>query len=118
MREYVTILRRILAGENVTFEGEIFSVRGFQLQMQPPERPARIYMAAIGPQMTRLAGELADGILGYCYSAEYVRDIGAAQPARRRRARGPVARRLRRRLRLPDDRHAGRRRGSSRSRAR
>jgi alkanesulfonate monooxygenase SsuD/methylene tetrahydromethanopterin reductase-like flavin-dependent oxidoreductase (luciferase family) len=74
MREFVTILRRILSGENVTFEGEIFSVRGFQLQMQPPERPARIYMAAIGPQMTRLAGELADGILGYCYSADYVRD--------------------------------------------
>ena len=74
MKEYVTILRRILSGENVTFEGEIFSVRDFQLQMQPPERPARIYMAAIGPQMTRLAGEVADGILGYCYSVEYVRE--------------------------------------------
>jgi probable F420-dependent oxidoreductase len=74
MREYVTILRQILSGEMVTFEGEIFSVKGFQLQMQPPERPARIYMAAIGPQMTRLAGEIADGILGYCYSVEYVRD--------------------------------------------
>jgi probable F420-dependent oxidoreductase len=74
MREYVTILRRILSGENVTFEGEIFSVHGFQLQMQPPERPARIYMAAIGPQMTRLAGEIADGIIGYFYSVEYVRD--------------------------------------------
>jgi probable F420-dependent oxidoreductase len=74
MKEFVTILRRILSGEAVTFEGEIFSVHGFQLQMQPPERPARIYMAAIGPQMTRLAGELADGIIGYCYSAAYVRD--------------------------------------------
>ena len=73
MREYVTILRQILSGEMVTFEGEIFSVEGFQLQMQPPKRPARIYMAAIGPQMTRLAGELADGILGYCYSTEYIR---------------------------------------------
>ena len=74
MREYVTILRRILSGEAVTFEGEVFSVRDFQLQMQPQERPARIYMAAIGPQMTRLAGELADGLIGYCYSAEYLRD--------------------------------------------
>jgi probable F420-dependent oxidoreductase len=74
MREYVTILRRILSGEAVTFEGEIFSVRNFQLQMQPQERPARIYMAAIGPQMTRLAGELADGLIGYCYSAAYLRD--------------------------------------------
>ncbi len=74
MREFVTILRAILSGEAVTFEGEVFSVSNFQLQMQPPERPARIYMAAIGPQMTRLAGELADGILGYCYSVEYLRD--------------------------------------------
>jgi probable F420-dependent oxidoreductase len=75
MREYVTILRRILAGEAVTFEGEIFSVRSFQLMMQPPERPARIYMAAIGPQMCRLAGELADGIFGYCYSVAYLENV-------------------------------------------
>jgi alkanesulfonate monooxygenase SsuD/methylene tetrahydromethanopterin reductase-like flavin-dependent oxidoreductase (luciferase family) len=32
-------------------------------------------MAAIGPQMLRLAGELADGVLGYCWSLEYVRDV-------------------------------------------
>lgn len=75
MREYVTILRRILSGERVTYEGEIFSVDGFQLTMQPPERPPRIYMAAIGPQMVRLAGELADGLIGYCYSVEYLRDV-------------------------------------------
>src|SRR3989441_1022930 len=59
----------------VTFEGEIFSVRNFQLMMQPPERPVRIYMAAIGPQMCRLAGELADGIFGYCYSVEYLENV-------------------------------------------
>jgi alkanesulfonate monooxygenase SsuD/methylene tetrahydromethanopterin reductase-like flavin-dependent oxidoreductase (luciferase family) len=75
MREYLTILRQILGGESVTFEGEIFSVRGFQLTMQPPERPPRIYMAAIGPQMLRLAGELADGVLGYCWSLEYLRTV-------------------------------------------
>ncbi len=75
MREYVTILRRILAGEAVTYEGELFSVRDFQLQVPLPERPARLYVAAIGPQMVRLAGELADGVLGYCWSAGYVRDV-------------------------------------------
>ncbi|MGE5275194.1 MAG: LLM class flavin-dependent oxidoreductase [Verrucomicrobiota bacterium] len=75
MREYVTILRRILDGEPVSFEGEIFSVRDFQLQLPPPERPPRIYLAAIGPQMVRLAGELADGAIGYCWSAAYVRDV-------------------------------------------
>ena len=75
MREYMTILRHALAGEPVTFEGEIFSVRGFQLQMPMPEQPARLYVAAVGPQMIRLAGELADGVLGYCWSAAYVRDV-------------------------------------------
>jgi probable F420-dependent oxidoreductase len=75
MREFVTILRRLLAGEAVTHEGEIFSVRGFQLQMQPPERPPRIYVAANGPRMIQLAAELADGLIGYFHSLEYVRDV-------------------------------------------
>jgi alkanesulfonate monooxygenase SsuD/methylene tetrahydromethanopterin reductase-like flavin-dependent oxidoreductase (luciferase family) len=75
MREYVTILRQILGGEAVTFEGELFSVRDFQLQVPLPERPVRLYVAAIGPQMIRLAGELADGVLGYCWSAAYVRNV-------------------------------------------
>ena len=75
MREYVTILRAILDGGVATVEGEIFSVRGFQLQMQPPTRRARIYVAAVGPQMIRLAGELADGVLGYFWSPQYVREV-------------------------------------------
>jgi alkanesulfonate monooxygenase SsuD/methylene tetrahydromethanopterin reductase-like flavin-dependent oxidoreductase (luciferase family) len=75
MREYVTILRRLLSGERVTYEGEIFSVRNFQLMMQPPERPVRIYVAAIGQQMARLAGEVADGVIGYCYSIPYLREV-------------------------------------------
>src|SRR5262249_24572588 len=72
MREFVTILRGLLAGERVTYDGEIFSVRNFQLQMQLPEQPPRIYVAANGPKMIQLAGELADGMLGYFHSVEYV----------------------------------------------
>ena len=75
VREYLTILRQALAGEAVTFEGEIFSVRGFQLQMPMPEQPVRLYLAAVGPQMIRLAGELADGVLGYCWSIPYVEQV-------------------------------------------
>ncbi len=81
MREYVTIVRRILSGEPVSFEGELFSVRDFQLHLPPPERPARLYVAAVGPQMIRLAGEVADGVLGYCWSAAYAREV--ALPALR-----------------------------------
>jgi probable F420-dependent oxidoreductase len=75
MREFVTILRGLLAGERVTYEGEIFSVRNFQLQMELPKQPPRIYVAANGPKMIQLAGELADGMLGYFHSVAYVRDV-------------------------------------------
>ena len=75
MREYVTILRSIFSGERVTFDGDVFSVKNFQLQMEPPKLPPRIYIAANGPKMTQLAGEIADGTLGYFHSVEYVRDV-------------------------------------------
>jgi probable F420-dependent oxidoreductase len=75
MREAVTILKRILAREWTTVEGEVFSVRGFHLDMEPPQRPAKIYVAANGPKMIQLAAELADGIVGYFHSVEYVRDV-------------------------------------------
>jgi len=75
MREFVSILRKLLDGELVTFEGEIFAVRNFQLQMQLPEERAKIYIAANGPRMIQLAGEIADGMLGYFHSLEYVRTV-------------------------------------------
>lgn len=75
MREYITIVRRILAGERVTWEGEVFRVKNFQLQVPPPDPPVPIYMAAVGPKMTQLAGEIADGVLGYFYSVPYLRNV-------------------------------------------
>jgi probable F420-dependent oxidoreductase len=75
MREFVTILRQILSGERTTFQGDVFAVKNFQLQMEPPKQPMRIYVAANGPKMIQLAGELADGMIGYFHSVEYVRDV-------------------------------------------
>ncbi len=75
VREALTILRRILDGEVVTYEGEIFRVRGFQLQMQPPERRVPLYLAAIGENAVEVAGELADGLLGYVYSLPYLERV-------------------------------------------
>ncbi len=75
MREFVTILRSLLSGELTNVDGEIFSVRNFQLTMEPPSRPVRIYVAANGPKMIQLAAEVADGMIGYFHSLEYVRDV-------------------------------------------
>ena len=61
-REYVTILRKVLAGERVSFDGTFYRPRGFQLSTPLPKK-LPIYLAAVNPQMLRLAGEIADGIL-------------------------------------------------------
>ncbi|MDQ3986190.1 MAG: LLM class flavin-dependent oxidoreductase, partial [Actinomycetota bacterium] len=62
LREYVEVLREILAGKKVTYEGETTSVKGFRLQVDPgSEIP--IYMAALGEKASRLAGEMADGVI-------------------------------------------------------
>ena len=63
MREYVALLRECLSGESVTFEGDFWSVKRFRLGMRLGERRPKIVMAALGPQMLKLAGEVADGVL-------------------------------------------------------
>jgi probable F420-dependent oxidoreductase len=63
MREYVALLRECLAGETVTFEGDFWQVKRFRLGVRLGERRPKIVMAALNPQMLRLAGEIADGVL-------------------------------------------------------
>lgn len=64
MREYVEILRATYAGERVEYKGEFYaSTRGFKLAFEPPEHPLRVMLAALGPQMTRLAGRISDGVV-------------------------------------------------------
>lgn len=63
MREYVALLRECLSGESVTFEGDFWSVKRFRLGMRIGERKPKIVMAALNPQMLKLAGEIADGVL-------------------------------------------------------
>jgi alkanesulfonate monooxygenase SsuD/methylene tetrahydromethanopterin reductase-like flavin-dependent oxidoreductase (luciferase family) len=75
VREALTILRRILDGEAVTYDGEIFRVKGFQLQMPPPATRVPLYLAAIGAPAVEVAGELADGLLGYVYSLPYFEQV-------------------------------------------
>ncbi|MFV2090863.1 MAG: LLM class flavin-dependent oxidoreductase, partial [Pseudomonadales bacterium] len=63
MREYVALLKECLSGESVTFEGDFWQVKRFRLGVRLGERRPRIVMAALNPQMLKLAGEVADGVL-------------------------------------------------------
>ncbi|MGI0080420.1 MAG: LLM class flavin-dependent oxidoreductase, partial [Nitrososphaerales archaeon] len=76
MQEYVLAVRKILQNPfNVTYyKGDIFDIRGFVLTVKPKAQRIPIYVAAIGPNLQRVAGEVADGVLGYFYSVKYVRE--------------------------------------------
>jgi probable F420-dependent oxidoreductase len=61
IREAVQIIRLVAAGERVNFEGAFYRVKNFRLTA-PPAR-VRIVLAALGPEMLELAGEIADGVV-------------------------------------------------------
>lgn len=63
MRETITLVRRLLDGERVSHAGRIFNVDGATLGAAAPAQRVPIYVAALGPQMLELTGELADGVL-------------------------------------------------------
>lgn len=78
MREYVTVVRRLLNLETVTYEGEMVQVRDLRLDlgMGEPQTPKQvpIYIGATGPRMMELAGEIGDGIFhNFFTSVSYLR---------------------------------------------
>jgi 5,10-methylenetetrahydromethanopterin reductase len=75
MRETVTVMRRLLNMENVTFHGEFVNVEGIELDVVHGRREPRnvpIFIGATGDQMMEMTGEIADGaVLNYCVPPEY-----------------------------------------------
>jgi 5,10-methylenetetrahydromethanopterin reductase len=75
MRETVTILRKLLNMERVTFHGEFHHVEGIELDVVHGRREPRhvpIMIGATGDQMLELTGEIGDGVvLNYCVPPEY-----------------------------------------------
>src|SRR5512137_1338201 len=75
MRETVTVLRKLLNMERVTFDGDFIHVNGIELDVVHGRREPRnvpIMIGATGDQMMELAGEIADGVvLNYCVPPEH-----------------------------------------------
>lgn len=62
VREYLSALRALWAGEALRRDGEAVILRGARLAFSPPAS-IPILLAAMGPKMLELAGEAADGIV-------------------------------------------------------
>ena len=66
MREYLSTVRGLLAGDEVSHDGIAVKLHGVKLGIVPPPRTP-VFLGALGPKMLGLAGELADGAaLNWC----------------------------------------------------
>src|ERR687893_242273 len=81
-REYVAIVRKALARERLTYEGETYQLplpdgpgKALKLMIAPVQERIPIYIAAIGPKNTQLTGEIADGWIPTFFSPEHVDEM-------------------------------------------
>lgn len=94
-REYVEVVRLALARERVEYHGETLELplpegpgKALKLMIEPAQDRIPIYLAAIGPKNTALAGEIADGWIPTFFSPRHVADVrtllkeGAARSGR------------------------------------
>jgi len=94
-REYVEVVRMALARERLEYHGETIELplpdgpgKPLKLMISTVQERIPIYLAAIGPKNTALAGEIADGWLPAFFSPEHVAELrglleeGAARSGR------------------------------------
>jgi F420-dependent oxidoreductase-like protein len=81
-REYVAVVRMALARERIEFHGETLELplpdgpgKALKLTIAPVQQRIPIYLAAIGPNNTKLAGEIADGWIPTLFSPEHVAEL-------------------------------------------
>jgi 5,10-methylenetetrahydromethanopterin reductase len=71
LREYLSVLMPLLDGSNVAFDGDDYRVHA-GVSLPVAQRPG-VFVAALGEQMLRVAGALADGTVTWCTGPETLR---------------------------------------------
>ena len=77
-RDYLTVVRLALERKRVAYQGETMALplpdgpgKALKLTITPMQPRLPIYLGAMGPRNLALAGELADGWLGFMYAPEH-----------------------------------------------
>ena len=65
MREYIKIIRLVLSGKKINYNGEFFQLKRFSLLIKPPRSEIPIYLAAVNKKMVNLSWEIGDGVIFY-----------------------------------------------------
>lgn len=92
IRDYVAALRNLMSGEATRLEGATFNLSGARISFVPEKLPP-VYLAPMGPQMLKLSGEVADGlVLSAGLSLDFIRhSIGVAAEGANANGRGSSA---------------------------
>ncbi|MFQ5698924.1 MAG: LLM class F420-dependent oxidoreductase [Myxococcota bacterium] len=83
MREFIEAMRAIWAcwydGQKLDFRGEFYTHTLMTPMFTPTDRrfgAPRVFLAAVGPRMTRVAGEVADGLIAHAFTTpRYLREV-------------------------------------------
>ncbi len=65
MEEYVKIIRLVLSGKKINFDGRFFKLRDFSLLIKPRRSTIPIYLAAVNKKMVDLTWKVSDGVIFY-----------------------------------------------------
>jgi probable F420-dependent oxidoreductase len=83
MRELILAMRAIwdcwYGGKPLQFRGEFYTHTLMTPMFTPSAKtygPPRVFLAAVGPRMTEVAGEVADGLIAHAFTTErYLREV-------------------------------------------
>ncbi|MBI2005696.1 MAG: LLM class flavin-dependent oxidoreductase [Nitrosopumilales archaeon] len=84
LKEYIEIIRLVLSGKKVDFNGKFFSLKNFSLLITPPRKHIPIYLAAINQKMIELTWQTADGVIFYLRPISELKEIVEKMQKKRR----------------------------------
>jgi F420-dependent oxidoreductase-like protein len=84
-RDYLAVVRLALERRRVAYQGETLTLplpdgpgKALRLTIAPAQPRLPLYLGAMGPRNLALAGELADGWLGFMYAPEHATGFAAS----------------------------------------
>jgi len=73
-REAVEIVKTVLRGEQLNYDGDVFQLSGFRLRHEAPEPRPGVDAGGLGPKSVELAGRFADGWHALMLTRDGLRD--------------------------------------------
>jgi alkanesulfonate monooxygenase SsuD/methylene tetrahydromethanopterin reductase-like flavin-dependent oxidoreductase (luciferase family) len=74
IEEYIDIFRKVIRQDKLQYQGKKYSSKGFRLPFTPIRKDIPVYIAALRPRMTALAGKLSDGVMITLGTPDHVRE--------------------------------------------